>query len=277
MKRLDVYLLMTPDTEAYVQNMGRETHEMLAFLRGLPQREYDIGVHGLHTVSETVKRHRLSSDHFPLLVLDGNILSSGRELKPDDLSDLLRLGCENVSDESSCCRDVDDLRDQSAEMQAAMPDLARELAAETRLASPSGKPVVLFVCRHNSCRSQMAEAFLRQLAGDRFEVLSCGLASRSVHPLAVKAMSEAGIDISRQTSRACADYIGHVSVAWAIFVCSVSEDECPAVYPFAVRYLRWPFDDPTVETGTEDERMRVFRRVRDEIRGKIERWLEKEQ
>jgi len=137
----------------------------------------------------------------------------------------------------------------------------------------NGKPVVLFICRHNTCRSQMAEAILRHEAGDRFDVFSCGLESRPVHRFTVEVMKEIGLDISQQKSKNVNVYLGKLSVNYAVFVCHVEEDQCPKLFPFALQYLRWPFQDPTTATGTDEEQLAVFRRVRDEIRGKIREWL----
>jgi len=135
------------------------------------------------------------------------------------------------------------------------------------------KPIVLFICRHNTCRSQMAEAILRHEAGDRFEVFSCGLESRPVHRFTVEVMKEIGLDISQQKSKDFRPYLGQLSVSFAIFVCHMDEDQCPKLFPFALQHLRWPFQDPTTVAGTDEEQLAVFRRVRDEIRDKIREWL----
>ena len=135
------------------------------------------------------------------------------------------------------------------------------------------KPIVLFICRHNTCRSQMAEAILRHEAGDRFEVHSCGLEPHPMHRLTVAVMQEVGLDISQQQSKDVGRFLGRFSVQFAIFVCRVEEDQCPRIYPFALQHLCWPFQDPTTVTGTEEEQLVVFRRVRDEIQGKIREWL----
>lgn len=135
------------------------------------------------------------------------------------------------------------------------------------------KPCVLFLCTHNSARSQMAEGWLRHLAGDHFEVLSAGTEPSRLHPLAARAMEEAGIDISGQSSKSLEGILGHVPVRYAIIVCARASRECPRIYPALGEVLHWPFDDPAAATGTEEERLAAFRRVRDEIGGRLRGWL----
>ena len=134
------------------------------------------------------------------------------------------------------------------------------------------KSRVLFLCTHNSARSQMAEGFLRALAGDRFEVASAGAEARGVNPLAVRAMHEVGVDITRQSSKTLDRYLND---AWdhVVTVCDSANEACP-VFPRAVTRAHWSFDDPSAAQGTEEQRLDVFRRVRDEIRGRIEAWLQ---
>ena len=132
-------------------------------------------------------------------------------------------------------------------------------------------PRVLFLCTHNSARSQMAEGFLRAMAGDRFEAGSAGTEKTSVNPLAVRAMAELGIDLGGHTSKVYAD----VEVpAWdyLITVCDDANERCPWV-PGSVQRLHWSFPDPSRATGTEEERLVVFRRVRDQIQARLTDWL----
>ena len=132
-------------------------------------------------------------------------------------------------------------------------------------------PRVLFLCTHNSARSQMAEGFLRAMAGDRFEAGSAGTMKTSVNPLAVRAMAELGIDLGGHTSKVYAD----VEVpAWdyLITVCDDANERCPWV-PGSVQRLHWSFPDPSRATGTEEERLVVFRRVRDQIQARLTDWL----
>ena len=135
------------------------------------------------------------------------------------------------------------------------------------------KTKVLFLCTGNSCRSQMAEALLRHHAGDKFEVFSAGLAPRPVNPLTVTVMDEIGLDIRGQRSKSLKEFMGKVPVDFAIFVCARAEKSCPSVYPFTLTALLWPFDDPAEEAGTDDNKLRKFREVRDQIDRKINAWL----
>jgi arsenate reductase len=115
---------------------------------------------------------------------------------------------------------------------------------------------ILFLCTHNSARSQMAEGFLRAAAGDRFEVESAGTEKTRVHPLAIRAMREVGVDIGSHQSKTLDEFLNE---PWdcVITVCDSANERCP-VFPRAVRRLHWSFEDPSRATGTEDERLRVF-------------------
>jgi len=135
------------------------------------------------------------------------------------------------------------------------------------------KPVVLFLCTGNSARSQMAEAFLRRYAGDLFDVQSAGLEPKPINPLTVEAMKEIGVDISQQRSKDTAEFLGKVSVRYAIFVCANAEANCPRLWPFTGNRLYWPFEDPAAATGTYEERLQVFRDVRNQIDARIIAWL----
>ena len=129
------------------------------------------------------------------------------------------------------------------------------------------KPRVLFVCTHNSARSQMAEGFLRDFGGDRFEVYSAGTEATAVRPEAIAAMAEVGIDISGHESKTVERYLGQ-SFAWVITVCDQAREACP-VFPGAEETAHWGFDDPSAATGDDAARMAVFRRVRDEIARRV--------
>ncbi len=134
---------------------------------------------------------------------------------------------------------------------------------------------VLFLCTGNSCRSQMAEGLLRHLAGDRFEALSAGAKPAGyVHPRAVAAMQELGIDIGPQRSKHINEFLPPEGTPpdLIISVCSSAEKECP-LFPAAVERWHWPFDDPYHSQGTEEWIQSEFRRVRDEIRDRLEREL----
>jgi arsenate reductase len=139
--------------------------------------------------------------------------------------------------------------------------------------SSSPKPAVLILCTGNSCRSHLAEGLLRSLAGDLFEVHSAGSKPAGyVHPLAIKAMAEIGIDLSSHHSKHMNEFLG-TPIETVITVCGNADQACP-VYPGQVNRHHWPFDDPAHAQGTEEEQMAVFRRVRDEIRGRFESYVD---
>lgn len=125
------------------------------------------------------------------------------------------------------------------------------------------KQRVLFVCTHNSARSQMAEGFLRHSSGDRFEVHSAGTEAGHLRPEAVTVMSELGIDISGQTSKTLTQFLDE---PWdfVITVCDDANESCP-VFPGAATRTHWSFPDPSKAEGSDEERLAVFRDVRDQI------------
>ena len=126
------------------------------------------------------------------------------------------------------------------------------------------KPLVLILCTGNSCRSHLAEGLLRQYAGDLLEVASAGSKPTGyVHPLAVQVMREAGVDISAHTSKHMNEFLNR-QVETVISVCGNADAACP-LFPSQVNHHHWPFDDPALATGTEAEKMALFRRVRDQI------------
>lgn len=126
---------------------------------------------------------------------------------------------------------------------------------------------VMFLCTGNSCRSQMAEGFARELGGGRIEAHSAGLIAAGVHPRAVSVMRETGIDISGQRSRKIDPVLlGAMDVV--ITLCNHAAEACPRVPP-AVRRYHWPIRDPVGTAGSEEVIMEEFRRARDEIRSKI--------
>lgn len=130
------------------------------------------------------------------------------------------------------------------------------------------KQRVLFICTHNSARSQMAEGLLRHLAGERFEVFSAGTEATQVRPLAIKAMAEIGIDISEQQSKTLDRYLNE-PFAMVITVCDTAAETCP-IFPGAAQRRHWSLMDPSKATGSEAEQLAVYRRVRDELRAHIE-------
>ena len=133
------------------------------------------------------------------------------------------------------------------------------------------KARVIFLCTHNSARSQMAEGLLRDLAGDRFEVHSAGTEATSVRPQAAMVMGELGVDISGQESKTLERYLGE-PFDYVITVCDEANEACP-FFPGAKRRLHWSLPDPSRADGTDKERVEVFRSVRDRLKGLIEREL----
>jgi arsenate reductase (thioredoxin) len=137
------------------------------------------------------------------------------------------------------------------------------------------KQKVLFLCTQNSARSQMAEGFLRELAGDRFEVMSAGCnPTDEIHPYAVEAMEEVGIDISDQYPKGLRTYMGKLGFNYSIIVCARAEKDCPKTFPGVGTRLVWVFDDPRGADVPEEEMLDRFREIRDEIEIKIKDWLE---
>jgi len=134
------------------------------------------------------------------------------------------------------------------------------------------KTRVLFLCTHNSARSQMAEALLRHYAGDRFDVYSAGLEPSELNPLTRQAMAELGIDIQGQYAKPLTAYIGKVNFSFLITVCSNAETRCPIFPGMGVR-LHWPFDDPAAFDGSEEQKLNEFRRVRDQIQARVQAWI----
>jgi len=129
----------------------------------------------------------------------------------------------------------------------------------------TGKPRVLILCTGNSCRSHMAEGILRAAAGDILEVHSAGSNPAGyVHPKAIAALSEIGIDISAHTSKHMNEFLDR-DIETVITVCGNADQACP-VFPGQVNRHYWPFDDPAHAEGSDDKVMTQFRRVRDEIR-----------
>jgi len=130
----------------------------------------------------------------------------------------------------------------------------------------------LFICTGNSCRSQMAEGWLRALGGGAVEARSAGIEAHGLNPRAVRAMQEAGVDISRQASTR----LTPAMLDWAdlvVTVCGHADEHCP-VLPPGTRKVHWPLDDPAKATGTEEEILQVFRASRDDIRERVKGLLQ---
>jgi len=134
----------------------------------------------------------------------------------------------------------------------------------------SPRPGILFLCVANSSRSQMAEGFARLLAPEGIQVYSAGSEPTRLNPLAVEAMKEAGVDISAHVSKSV-DTIGKARIGTVITLCA--EEVCP-VFPGDVVRHHWPFEDPAAATGSHEQKLEAFRRVRDQIRGKLEAYFD---
>jgi len=134
---------------------------------------------------------------------------------------------------------------------------------------------VLFICVHNSARSQMAEAFLNEICGVQFEAHSAGLELGKLNPLAVEAMREIGIDISQNQTQSVFDVFKSGELfSYVITVCDeTSAERCP-IFPGVARRLHWSFPDPSALRGTHEERLAGTRKIRDEIRARVEMWCD---
>jgi arsenate reductase len=129
------------------------------------------------------------------------------------------------------------------------------------------KPKVLILCTGNSARSQMAEGLLRHEAEDRFEVFSAGTRPSHVRPEAIDVMHEIGIDISSYRSKSIEEFVGQ-DLDFVITVCNNAREICP-VFPGNTKHLHWPFEDPAAVEGSEDQRRAAFRKIRNQIHGRI--------
>ena len=143
------------------------------------------------------------------------------------------------------------------------------------LLSGEMKKRVLFICVHNSARSQMAEAWLNHTCGEYFEAQSAGLEPGTLNPLAVQVMAEAGIDISNKKTQAVFDVFKSGQLfAYVVTVCDeTSAEKCP-IFPGPATRLHWTFPDPSQVQGSEGEKLEQVRVIRDEIRGQIEQWCD---
>jgi arsenate reductase (thioredoxin) len=138
------------------------------------------------------------------------------------------------------------------------------------------KQKILFICIHNSARSQMAEAWLNHFCGEQFEAESAGLSPGTLNPLVVKVMQEVGIDISHKQTQAVSDLLdAGKKYTYVVTVCDESSAESCPVFPGIAEKLHWGFPDPSVLTGTEEEKLAKIREIRDLIKTQIEKWCQK--
>jgi arsenate reductase len=135
------------------------------------------------------------------------------------------------------------------------------------------KPCALFVCTHNAARSQMAEALLRDIAGGRYRACSAGFAPTEMHPLTRQVLAERGSDADSLRAKSVRDFLGKVAVRQAIIVCAAEEESCPRLFPFAPNTLNWVFEDPAQPEGGPELQLARFRRVRDQIKARLQAWL----
>jgi len=143
-----------------------------------------------------------------------------------------------------------------------------------REVKPMDKTKVLFICVHNSARSQMAEAFLNRYGGERFAAESAGLEPGTLNPLVVRALAEIGVDIAGKTPRGAFDLLRRGEwYGWVITVCDESQAEGCPIFPGAGRRDHWSFPDPSAFTGSEEEKLDQVRALRDQIAHKVREWL----
>jgi arsenate reductase len=139
------------------------------------------------------------------------------------------------------------------------------------MSSDQDRQRVIFVCTHNSARSQMAEGMLRAWGGDRFEAFSAGTEATRVRPEAIEVMREIGIDISGHTSKTLEPYLGE-AFSWLITVCDQAREACPTI-PGVRQQAHWSIDDPSAVEGDEEARLAAFREARDHLRDRLHMFI----
>ena len=172
--------------------------------------------------------------------------------------------------------DTETAGDEAGEEPVVEETAGEEAGGETAPAEAAGRARVLFLCTGNSCRSQMAEGLLRNLAPDAYESLSAGSRpAEAVHPMAIAVMQELEIDISAQQPKSIEVFLTGEQPApnIVISVCAKASEECPAFTGAEVLSMSLPFDDPADAEGDDEEKLTVFRRVRDEIRETLQQAL----
>ena len=139
------------------------------------------------------------------------------------------------------------------------------------------KPIVLFLCTRNSARSQMAEAWLRELANERYVAASAGLEPSQIHPMTIQVMEEVGLPLDGHRSKPISEFLGRVPVRHIFVVCESAEKNCPRIWPFGGQLKLWPFEDPASQEGDEFIQLAKFRQVRDQVQQQIRTWLQEQQ
>lgn len=136
------------------------------------------------------------------------------------------------------------------------------------------KMTVLFLCTGNSARSQMAEAFLRNYGGTRFEPYSAGLEPKEINPYTIRVMEEIGFDLNGHYAKDVMEYMGKKHFGYLITVCAHAEKHCPRIFPGVGKRLHWDIEDPAAFVGTETEKLEKFREIRDEMKARILAWMD---
>ena len=139
------------------------------------------------------------------------------------------------------------------------------------------KPIVLFLCTRNSARSQMAEAWLRELANERYVAASAGLEPSQIHPMTIQVMEEVGLPLDGHRPKPISEFLGRVPVRHIFVVCESAEKNCPRIWPFGGQLKLWPFEDPASQEGDEFIQLAKFRQVRDQVQQQIRTWLQEQQ
>jgi arsenate reductase len=137
----------------------------------------------------------------------------------------------------------------------------------------SSKPKVLFLCTGNSARSQMAEAYLRHLAGDQYDAYSAGLDPKGINPYTAAVLDEAGILLDGQYSKDVGEYLGRINFDYLITVCGHADESCPRTLLDVDRRIHWDLEDPAAFVGSDEETAARFRQVRDQIRHHVQEWI----
>lgn len=139
------------------------------------------------------------------------------------------------------------------------------------------KEKVLFLCTGNSARSQMAEAFLRVYAGDRYEAHSAGLYAKGINPYTIRVMAEKGISMEGHRSKDVKEYLAKSTFSYFFTVCNHAEENCPRVFLMSAgRHYHWVFEDPAAFVGSKEETLNKFREVRDQIEARVKAWVQEQ-
>lgn len=136
------------------------------------------------------------------------------------------------------------------------------------------KPNILILCSGNAARSQMAEAFLKRAAGERFNIFSAGFEPTAIHPLTRQVMAEKGYDLAGQYAKDVSEFLGQKNFRYLIVVCERAEANCPSTFPGVLQRYYWPFEDPVAFQGSEADQLPKFRQVRDQIEARLQDWLQ---